>query len=227
MKSYCFFLLSFYWGAATQQYIGGKTINILFYFSYCWYSSSYLGQLSKGSNNFKGNKSQEAGQLIQKRGDECQQLPFRFHGTHPDYLSGPSWAAVEWWEKKPSPKRALWHRDLCAGQQPLNSNNNCSTPTPGISLKGYPIIKQHKFPKRYFYLLVLLIKNLFSKGNHCKLSWEKLPTLPRYFVCCLSPFFRNPHIISSLKTSISFCLPHWKFLILNWLTFRKQPHYKA
>lgn len=117
--------------------------------------------------------------------------------------------------KNPAPKEPCGTGNLCAGQQPLNSNNNCSTPTPGISLKGYPIIKQHKFPKRYFYLLVLLIKNFFSKGNHCKLSWEKLPTLPRYFVCCLSPFFRNPHIISSLKTSISFCLPHWKFLILN------------
>lgn len=121
----------------------------------------------------------------------------------------------EWWEKKPSPKRALWHRVLCAGQQPHNSNSNYPTPTPGISLKGYPIVKLHKFPKRYFYLLVLLTKDLFSKGNHCKLSWEKLPMLPRYFVCCLSHVLQKPthHILLKglhffLFTTLE--IPHFK-----------------
>lgn len=226
VKWYCFFLLSCSSGAATQQYIGGKTINVLIYFNHCWYSFSYLRQLSKSWNNFVGTKSQDTGQLIWKPGNECQQLHFRFHGTHPKYPSGPSWAPVEWWEGKASPKRSLWHSVLCAGQQALNSHNNCSTPAPGISLKGCPIVKQHPFPRRSFHLLLLLIKNLFSKQNYCKLSWEKLPVLPRYFVCCLSHVLQKPthHILLKglhffLFTTLE--IPHFK------LTFRKQPHYKA
>lgn len=122
IKCYCFFLLSCYSRAAIQQYFGGKNINILFYFNYCWYSPSYLGQLSNSSNTFEGNKSQETGQLMWTPGDECQQLHYRFRGTHPNYPSGPNGALVEW-----CPKTALWHRVLCAGQQPLNSNTNCSS----------------------------------------------------------------------------------------------------
>lgn len=179
IKCYCFFLLSCYSRAAIQQYFGGKNINILFYFNYCWYSPSYLGQLSNSSNTFEGNKSQGTGQLIWTPGDECQQLHYRFRGTHPNYPSAPTEHQLNGALKQP----------CGTGCSVQDSNHSTATPTappPGISLKGYPIVKQYKFPKRYFYLLVLLVKNLFSKGNHCRLSWGKLPMLPRYFVCCLS-----------------------------------------